>query len=174
MRIEVEKKWLYRSAAFVLCCAAVFWGYQKTGSLFLAFSAGAAVCFSYGFLVLLYSTLRGQALKRFLAKSGKSIPVGDVDLDSNPPLQDFVYFNDNSYASAITVSREGIYIYSFGLFSCLLPWESIANLYVLDRGSKSCAQVLLNCPESDSRKLIIGWEKKFDQYVPSSTAINKR
>lgn len=154
------------SAIFI---AALFLTYEVTKSFELVAVAAIVLFITWVLIANIGEAWRGRELKKFLSMHARKADLDNTD----SVIRDFVFFNGKLYTSVVKLMEEGVYIYSFGLFSCIIPWENIASFTMLrgnnDINRKRQIRAKINFVDVDARKdvLSIPWDDSFKEIVPS-------
>ncbi len=155
-----------------LLLTSVYFIYESTESLFYVFCTVLLVVSLWALNNLILGIIRGQSLKRFLAHYAEDVDMDDIDLVSLESLErDFVFFKGRSHIATVKVINRGVFIYSLGVFTCIIPWNVILNIKVFGEDKQQRVKLGFADKVEDSRNLIIPWNSEFKKEVPDSVLI---
>lgn len=136
--------------------------YENTGSFL--FSTLAFVLFVVIWLLSanIKSLLRGKQFKREIEKfsSHAAFPNSEIYAEGN------MYLHNAINVVGVTVSTDGIYLYSLGVLQCLLSWDVVFSIKHKSMAGKDAVEINLAKGADFLRDFVIPWRKEFDDFIP--------
>lgn len=131
-----------------------------------AYVAGTALLLIVSWILITNVTeiYQGRTLKRFLSHY-----ANDEDLyDADAAIKDFVFFNGRMYTAVVKVTGAGVYIYSVGICSCMIPWQQVRSIKILRGEYRLRARLGFSEKIENTQNLSIPWDEKLGDMVPES------